>query len=223
MIFPLEKNIVIPQGYAGELDAFWVPGDYTSHELYFEAKTSKSLSADTVIQKANAAAGGSDTVLASVLDGVHTKITPLLYYSDLQTNTTETLYYQLVAENASERVILYKGKITVLFAVIADADAITYSLNLAKRWVFKLTPPDTIADVLTAANFSGTLSASVSGDVITITSTEEEFTESFQVTKTTGVSIGYYVDANTYKINLIPAWDTDYSYVIIDFYKLTGA
>lgn len=223
MRLPIEQDIKWTQGFFGNLDSLYIPGNYSDHKLVLEGKTSESLSAAATVQKANAAAGGSDSLLASSYAAGRTKITPLAYYSDLQNVTNDYLYYTLVAENDSERVILAVGKIIITKTVVADADAVTYSLDLAKRWIFKLESDGTMTDILTAANFSGTLSASLSGDVITITSTADEVTDSWQVAKTTGVSIGYKVDVNTYKIQLIPAWDSDYGHVIIELYKIEGA
>lgn len=222
MNLPITKNIDWVQGLLGDLESFYVPGDYSSHEITFGAKTSESLTADNVILKGNAAAGGSDDLISADYSNGQTKITIKSYYSDLSSTTEDYLYYNITADNGSERVILFRGVINVIHTLIPDADSPTYTTELARRWIFKLTPPDTFEDVLEAVNFEGDLSVSLSDNEITITSTAAEFTDAFDA-RGKGVSVSQKIDSNTYKVWLVPNWDSDYDFIVIDFFKYVGA
>jgi len=217
MIEPIVSNITMEQGYKGEV-ILWRAGDWTGHTIKFGMKDNLSDETEDLTKLST----GIDELSTTYLSGM-TMFTISFDQADTTVLTAGVFEYNIWAYDNSERVPIFKGKFILNQAVVTDAMSATAPTYITpaytSRYMFMLTPPDTFTTLITPSGFDGTLSVALDGDVIVISSTEDDFDNRFGTDHIRGYASEWRVSASEYRIRLAPGWETGFETIIVDFFK----
>lgn len=226
MSIPQEKNISWYRGQKGSLPVFRYKGtDISGREVSFIVKAQKANDAAQLITRTNTAGGGDDNQLTVVYADSVNKITAKLVYLNTASLSEQPYYYEIVSvdpNDSTDREVLFYGLFTVIASVAFSGDDTTTQITykhpgFAKFVQIKLTPPNTFSEVSAPFGFDGTLSYSVSGDTVTITSTANDFDEMFRAEGSVALNWNK-LSATQFAVTLSPNWDSN-SFIVFEVYK----
>lgn len=158
---------------------FYVAGDITTRKIRFVVKTDRSLTTARLIEKQNAADGGSDAEIDQSTSGIYTVITVTLLPADTEAIAGGNYYYDLETEDAADatdRDTPYWGEFTLIEDVRSIYDGgtppVPQALSLVKSIVWEMVN-GTITKKA-SVGWTSDPAASHNAGVVTITSSGNE-------------------------------------------------
>ena len=199
-----------------------LPGDQSSDSLGFGAKPDKDL--DTARTFYKVTEGNANWV--KTYDAAEDETTHLILVDsdDTETLTVDKLYWEVIDlgddDNTIEGGVIYvSGDILSPNDTPPISTTATYHGGYSKFYSALLSDAGEFSEA-NSQNFTGTITPTLLGDTITLTSSDGEFDRTFIVETSGHGSIRpKFIDANSFEIELPASWETYWSSVYFEIHK----
>lgn len=201
-----------------------LPGNQESDSLGFGAKPDKDLNTARTFYKVTE--GNSNWARAYNATTEETTHLILVDSSNTETLTVDELYWEVIDLGDDDNTI-GKGKLWVEGDVITPNDSppsstpTTYYPGCSKYYKVKLADDESFdTDNAVSQGFDGTITPSISGNTVTLTSTEDDFDREFMAYSSGAGSVRpKYVSATVYEFELPNNWATYWDVVLMEIFK----